>query len=125
MKRILVTIAAAALMYVPIGCVHQPVQAPIPGSINAFDSSAYQTLRTAHDIAQSLSDQACTNNGNKPGCFAPSDGQKAIVNQFIGDLNIADTIYAAYHSGAATQQQAQAALDKVTTDQSNLPIGVK
>ena len=119
-----------SLLAVPIlalalsGCAHQPAQAPIPGAINNFDSSAYQTLRTAHGIAQSLSDQSCSNN-NKPGCRSFSEHEKAIINQFINDLNTADVTYSAYHNGAATQAAAQSAVNKVSTDQANLPVGGK
>lgn len=119
-SRILTRLLLGSLLILPVGCVHS-VTAPVPGATSAFDSSAYQTLLTAHGIAQSFSTQACSNNGNQPGCFNPKPAEKAAINQFIADINIGDTIYAAYHNGAATQQQAQAALDKITTDQASLP----
>lgn len=121
MKRLIL-----ALCLIPIGCVHSgTVATPIPGAANPFDSSAYQTLRVAHDIAQSLSTQACSNNGNKPGCFTPKPAEKTAINQFIQDLNLADTIYAAYHSGSQTQAAAQAAISKVQADQTALPTNIK
>lgn len=120
MKRIILALVlAVSVVTIPTGCRHTPAQAPIPGAINNFDSSAYQTLRVAHDIAKSLSDQAAA------GTFKPSPVQKTAINQFISDLNIADVVYAAYHNGAATQAQAQAAIDKVTAEQASLPIGGK
>ena len=121
MKRIILTLTLLPFM----GCTHKTVQAPIPGALNAFDSSAYQTLRTAHDIAASFSAQACSNNGNKPGCFNPTTTEKATINEFIGDLNVADTVYAAYHNGAKTQAEAEAAINKVTADQAQLPSNLK
>lgn len=119
LNKLLASIVLGVTLMAPIGCVKNPVQAPIPGSINNFDSGAYQTLRTAHDIAKSLSDQAAA------GTFKPSATQKAAINQFIADLNVADTVYAAYHNGAATQAQAQKAIDTVTAEQAALPIGAK
>ncbi len=110
---------AICLVGAPIGCTKNIVQAPVPGSTNNFDSSAYQTLHTAHDIAQSLSSQAAA------GSFKPSAAQKTVINQFIADLNVADTVYSAYHNGAATQAQTQTAIDKVTAEQASLPIGGK
>jgi hypothetical protein len=114
MKRIILAIVlAVSVVTVPTGCLKNQVKAPIPGATSNFDSSAYQTLRTAHDIAKSLSDQAAAGN------FKPSPTQKVAINQFIADLNVADTVYAAYHNGAATQAQAQSAIDKVTAEQAN------
>lgn len=125
MKHVLIRfLLITGILCFPIGCTHQPAQAPIPGSINAFDSGAYQTLRTAHDIAASLSSQACSNNGNKPGCFNPSATQKVAINQFINDLNIADQVYSAYHQGLQTQAAAQAAINTVQRDQAALPSGI-
>lgn len=114
----------SSMLLLPIGCIHQ-VTAPIPGSTSSFDSTAYQTLRTAHDIAQSFSTQACSNNGNQPGCFNPKPAEKLAINQFIADLNIADVTYAAYHGGTQTQAAAQAAINKVTSDQASLPANIK
>lgn len=123
MKRFtLLPLALFAAM--TIGCAHQ-VSAPIPGSLNSFDSTAYQTLMVSRGIAQSFSDQACSNNGGKPGCFAPSATEKTAINQFIADLNIAETVYVAYHQGAQPQAAAQAALSKVTADQASLPANIK
>lgn len=120
------TILLCSLLMIGGGCANQkPAQAPIPGAINSFDSSAYQTLRTAHGIATSFSTQACSNNGNKPGCFNPTPVEKIAINQFIGDLNIADVTYAAYHSGTKTQAETQAAIDKVASDQAALPTNIK
>jgi hypothetical protein len=120
MKRLILKAVLASAMILPVaGCVKNPVQAPIPGATSSFDSGAYQTLRTAHDIGKSLSDQAAG------GTFHPSASQKTAINQFITDLNIADTVYAAYHNGAATQAQVKQAIDKVTAEQASLPIGGK
>lgn len=118
MKKALLSLALLLM-----GCAHQ-VTAPIPGATNAFDSTAYQTLRTAHDIAQSFSTQACSNNGNQPNCFTPKPMEKTAINQFIQDLNLADVVYAAYHSGSQTQAAAQAAITKVQSDQASLPSNI-
>jgi len=107
----------AMLVVVPVVCANQKtVQAPIPGSVNTFDSSTYQSLRVAHDIAKSLSDQAAA------GKYHPTPQEKVVINQFIADINVADTVYKAYHAGAATQAQMQTALTKVQTDQATLPV---
>lgn len=127
MKRLFLYLAAFLIaIFVPLGCVHTGPAAtvPIPGSLNSFDSTAYQTLRTAHDIAQSFSTQACSNNGNKPGCFNPKPAEKTAINQFISDLNLADAVYAAYHNGAQTQAAAQAAISRVQADQNGLPANI-
>lgn len=123
-SHILTRLLLGSLLILPVGCVHS-VTAPVPGAISAFDSSAYQTLLTAHGIAQSFSTQACSNNGNQPGCFNPKPAEKTAINQFIADLNIADVVYAAFHSGTQTQAAAQAALNKVTSDQAALPANLK
>jgi len=119
MRKALMSLTVAASLMLPVGCAHKTVQAPIPGSINSFDSTAYQTLRTAHDMAKSLSDQA------KAGTFKPSPVEKVAINQFIADLNTADTVYAAYHNGSATQAAAEKAINQVTADQAALPVGGK
>jgi hypothetical protein len=120
MKRLILKAVFASTLFLPVvGCVKNPVQAPIPGATSTFDSSAYQTLRTAHDIAKSLSDQAAA------GTFHPSPVQKTAINQFIFDVNAADVTYAAFHNGTATQAQAKAAIDKVTAEQASLPMGGK
>lgn len=121
MRRILPTLLLAISL---AGCAHQ-VTAPIPGATSAFDSNAFQALATAHGIAQSFSTQACSNNGNKPGCFTPKPAEKTAINQFIADLNTADVVYAAYHGGTQTQAAAQAAINKVTSDQAALPANIK
>lgn len=106
-----------------VGCA-KTVTAPIPGSINSFDSTSYQILSTAHGIAQSLSSQACSNNGNLPNCFTPTTTQKNVINAFISDLNVADLVYSAYHNGTATQAQVTSAIQKVQTDQASLPTSI-
>jgi hypothetical protein len=83
----------------------------IPGANNQFDQDTYRALATAHAFALQAQQNAVQN--------PPSATQKAILNQFITDLNTADVIYSAYHALQATQAQMQAALDKVKADQAS------
>lgn len=130
MKKVLLSLSLA----LALGCAtKQPVQAPIPGSVNQVDSNLYQIIRPAHDIAKYLSDHACTNNGNQPGCYNPGPTEKVAVNQFIFDYNIADPIYQAYHNGTAlastgkvpTQSEVESAVNKVAADQASIPSNLK
>lgn len=101
------------------GCKAATVQTPtialIPGAINSFDQTTYQTLVTAHSFAQ----QAAANSS------ILTTAQKKVLNQFILDLNSADTLYAAYHALEATQAQMQASLTAVQTDQATFAAGAK
>lgn len=102
------------------GCL-RTVQAPtplIPGAISQFDANAYKTLVAAHAYAESLSEQA------KQGTYKPSPEEKLLVNQFILDLNAADTMYEAYHAGSTTEAQMQAALNVVSADQAKVTTAV-
>jgi hypothetical protein len=120
MKKILATLALASLICVPIGCkqvnANTPPNALIPGASNQFDQDTYRALATAHAFAQ----QAASN----PAVL--SAVQKKVLNQFISDLNAADLLYAAYHSGTATQAAMQSELTQVQADQTSYAnAGVK
>lgn len=108
-------LACLCLAGCKVATVTTPPAALIPGAINQFDQTTYQALTAAHAFAQ----QAASN----PSIL--SVPQKTILNQFILDLNSADTLYAAYHSLQATQAQMQAALTAVQTDQAMFASGVK
>lgn len=113
-------VLAAALCLPLAGCANrQPVSAPIPGAINAFDSNAFQTLATTHAFVVSVKSHADT--------LTPTE--KAILNQLIVDLNTADAVYKVYHNaGAPVSQESNvsAALSKVNADQAAaIQSGVK
>jgi hypothetical protein len=54
------------------------------------------------------------------GTYAPSATEKTALNNFGTALNAAQVIYLAFHNGTATQAQAQAAVDSVSTQQTTL-----
>lgn len=112
------TFAALALCLALTGCIHKPSSTNpailIPGAANVFDQDAFRALDSAHAFATTAA-------ANAPSLTAP---EKQALNTFILALNSADTLYAAYHGGAATQAQMQTALDKVTASQSQYATAV-
>ena len=114
--RILVLLCCLTLPPI-MGCtVNSPTPPLAPGAINQFDSDTYRTLATAHGFAA----QAASN----PAVLTP--GQKVVLNQFIVDLNAADTLYVAYHSGTVTQADMMTSVVAVQGDQAKFAaLGVK
>lgn len=93
MKRRLSTLLLCLVL--TVGCAKQ-VHAPIPGSVNQFDSDSYTSLVTAKAII----DAAKTELSN--GTFAPSIAAnvKEAINYAVASYNVADVSYVAYHSAA-------------------------
>jgi hypothetical protein len=103
-----------SLCFIPIcGCgavkTSTPSAALAPGALNQFDSDTYRSLASAHGLAQSAAGSAST----------LTQAEKAALNQFIQYINLADTLYAAYHTGAATQAAMQTALDNVSSSEAS------
>jgi hypothetical protein len=105
-------------LLLPIGCKTAtsttPPAALAPGALNVFDSATYEALAAAHAFALSASTNAAT----------LTVTEKSDLNTFITALNAADILYAAYHSGAATQAQMQTSLNSVTTSQATFSASV-
>ncbi len=113
MKKTL-SIALSLCLGIPIfGCgavkTSTPPAALAPGALNQFDSDTFRTLATAHAFAESAA-------SNAP---ALTQTEKVALNQFIKYLNLADTLYAAYHAGAATQQAMQTSMNAVNTSEAS------
>lgn len=86
-----------------------PPAALAPGALNQFDSDTFRALATAHAFAQSAASNAA----------ALTQTEKSALNRFIQYLNLADTLYAAYHAGTATEQAMQTALNAVNTSEAS------
>jgi hypothetical protein len=113
MKKVF-SIALGFCFLIPVaGCgavkTSTPPASLAPGALNQFDSDTYRSLATAHAFAQSAAGNAAT--------LTPTE--KAALNQFIQYLNLADTLYVAYHSGAATQAAMQTALNAVNSSEAS------
>lgn len=81
--------------------------APVPGQLNDFDGNTWRALLAAHDFAAAAVGQAAK----------LTDPEKTALNGFVAAVNAADLLYAGYHSGTATQQQMQAAMDSIQAKQ--------
>lgn len=92
MKKAQVFLLALSLL-AGFGCAKK-VTAPLPGSINSFDSLSYQTLMDAQAAINAVKDDIADKK------FTPTQAQKAVINQAIGGYDLAETAWHAYHSGA-------------------------
>jgi hypothetical protein len=86
-----------------------PAAALAPGALNQFDSDTYRSLASAHALAQSAASNAST----------LTQAEKTALNQLIRYLNAADTLYEAYHAGAASQSSMQTALNDVDSSEAS------
>jgi len=100
-------------LLLPLGCrpatSNTPPAALAPGALNQHDQDFYTALSAAHGFALSAALQA----------EVLTPAQKAALNQFIISLNAADLLYAAYHTGSASQSSMQSSLNSVSTAQAN------
>ncbi len=87
-----------------------------PGYLNSADQTMGEILAGAHSFYLSIQTQSAT------GVLTLSPTEKTAFNQFGVALNTAQSIYLAYHSGTATQAQAQAAVNAVQSQQAALPL---
>lgn len=85
-----------------------------PGYTNSADQTMGQVLEAAHNFYTQLQTDAAA------GKFSPSATEKAALNGFAVTLNSAQAEYLAFHAGTATQAQAQAAVNQVSTAQATL-----
>jgi hypothetical protein len=87
-----------------------------PGYQNSADQQMGEILAGAHAFYNSIQQQQAA------GQLGLTDTAKAAFNQFGTALNAAQTVYLAYHSGTATQAQAQTAVNQVQSQQAALPL---
>ena len=118
MRKVILAIALTASMMMPVGCVKTntgtPTQALAPGYQNQADQVMGQTLVAAHTFYTTIQQDVAT------GKYKPSPAEKTVLNNFATTLNAAQTVYISYHAGAATQAQAQAAVNAVQAQQTSL-----
>jgi hypothetical protein len=117
MKRILAL--SLSLCMVPIlGCpaasTKTPPAALAPGFTNTQDQDMDQILVGAHVFYTDIQSKAAA------GTYVPSPTEKTALNSFASALNIAQTLYRAYHAGTASEAQAKAAVDVVAAQQASL-----
>lgn len=124
MKRLLKLAAIASLGFSIgwlVGCTPAatnpttPAQLA-PGYSNQADQQMGEVLSGAHAFYQSIQQQS------QAGTLTLTPQVKQAFNAFGVSLNAAQSVYLAYHQGAATQAQAQAAVDKVQQEQQALPL---
>lgn len=79
------------------GCAAtKPVQAPIPGQVNAFDASTYRGLR---DMQAAID---ATNTDTKNGTVVFTAQETQIFMAFKGAYNAAEAAWQVYHAAATT-----------------------
>jgi len=100
------------------GCKTNTANPPVlaPGYQNSADQEMGKVLAGARKFYLSIQDQVNAKT------LTLGDSIKASFNAFGVTLNAADSVYLAYHNGTATQAQAQAAVDKVQSEQAALPL---
>ena len=111
-------LAALALCLCLTGCPSSTTTTPplAPGYLNASDQQMGEILAGARSFYTSIQSQGAA------GTLTLNTTAKLSFNDFGAALNAAETDYLAYHSGAATQAQAQAAVNDVQTKQAALPL---
>lgn len=99
------------------GCsLTHPVQAPIPGAANQFDSDTYLTLVTAKGVI----DQTKLDLGNNAFPVAWVPNVKKAVNGAVTAYNVADLTYQQYHTSALAGTETSAQQAAVSSAVSNL-----
>jgi hypothetical protein len=87
-----------------------------PGYLNPADQQMGEVLAGARSFYVSVQQQSAA------GQMTLTAPQKTAFNAFGVSLNAADSVYLAYHSGSATQAQAQTAVNQVQQQQAALPL---
>jgi len=82
------------LLFAMLGC--HSVVAPVPGSVNTFDSTSYVSLVTADSVIETTKTDLAS--GAFPATIAPN--VKTALNDLIKYYDIADQAYLAYHASA-------------------------
>ena len=134
MKK-LFALATLALCLALAGCVKQPVQAPVPGSINSLDAWAYRSISDASASIHSVKiweqcsalafpptvnvDESTEVCDAKAGPFPMQ--YKPDLNTAINALNVASASGKAYHAGVSQDTQGLTnAITLLTTAITNL-----
>lgn len=91
MKRFFLSLVLATAV-LGIAC-NKPVQAPVPGSLNAFDASSYRSLIDAQAAINAVKTDAAA------GKIVLTPAEKTVLNKAIADYNIAEAAWQAYHAG--------------------------
>jgi hypothetical protein len=76
------------------GCSTKSTQPVLPGAINSFDQTSYQTLMDAQAAIGAVKADVA---GGK---FTLTAAQKTVFNQAIADFNVAEAAWQTYHAGA-------------------------
>ena len=122
MRRILLAFFGILLMVpiAPMGCAKPNSTVPpavlAPGYQNPADQTMGEILAGAHAFYNSIQQQVAS------GSLTMTPQVKASFNAFGVTLNGAQTVYLSYHSGAATQAQAQTQVNAVQQQQAALPL---
>lgn len=114
-------ILALCLCILPIGCKPAtsttPSAALVPGALNSFDQTSYQTLMAVQATLNSLNASYKAN----PSGLASI---KTALDQASVDYNIAELAWQTYHAAATTANQSavSAAIAKVNSDVSSIQV---
>lgn len=113
------TVVLLVMVLLTVECAHKPAQAPIPGSIDSFDSWAFRIVDDSDaaihrakiwEQCTALSTPTVNIDGKTESCKDVSHpfpmAYKGDLNSAIDALNIAKAAGAAYHSGASKDTQA-------------------
>jgi len=97
----------------PTATANTPPAALAPGYTSQFDQTAGQSLAAAHALVAKAVEDFPTLSATQQAA------EKPVLNAFVTAVNTADSVYLAFHSSTATQAQVQAALNQVSTAQTN------
>lgn len=116
MKKLVITILLCACL----GCNKKAVTAPLPGAINSFDSLSFQSLMDAQAAINAV--KADISDGK----FKPTPAQKSVLNQAIGDYDLAQAAWQAYHAGATNDVTAlQNAINQIVADVAQIAVKIQ
>ena len=99
----------------PSASTTNPPAALAPGYLNAADQQMGEILAGARQFYVTIQQDSAA------GKVTLSATEKLAFNDFGASINLAETIYLAYHNGTATQATAQASVNVVQQKQSALP----
>lgn len=118
MKRLAMCLMAISLMVPLAGCPTATAPTPplAPGYLNTADQQMGEILAGAHSFYTTIQQESVA------GTLVLTPTQKTAFNEFGVSLNAAQTVYLAYHNGAATQAAAQTAVNTVQSQQAALPL---
>ena len=134
MKKILLAIALC--MPISLAGCHVTAATPVatlaPGYSSETDAQMGQVLKGARSFYSTVQCETKGLNWNAVASLCVADpnitsplvlsvAEKAAFNDFGKSLNLAETVYVAYHAGTATQADAQADVNIVLSKQNSLP----